>query len=150
MIEVSRIRLRILSIAIGLLFTAVVYQAMHDNPRWDWTARGIGKLPREVVGDFMQQAYAKGRGGSAALDYFTTGAEDNAQNAQDRRDGNPIPHDVRSVIGQGMTVIVFHRIGPARGEPQLDVIDRFEVKDGRIARRDRFVTRFDDGSGGMQ
>ncbi len=140
---VSRTSLKLLSIVIGLLFTAAVYQTMHNNPRWDWTAPGVGKLPREIVNDYMKLAYAQGQGGTAAKGYFAKDAKDNAADAQDRVDGAPIPHEVRSVIGQGMTVIVIHRIGPARGQAAMDVIDQFEIKDGRIARRDRFVTRFD-------
>jgi predicted SnoaL-like aldol condensation-catalyzing enzyme len=140
---VSRASLKLLSIVIGLLFTAAVYQTMHNNPRWDWTAPGVGKLPREIVTEYMQLAYDKGQGGTAATGYFAKDAKDNAAAAQDRVDGAPIPHEVRSVIGQGMTVIVVHRIEPARGEMQQDVIDQFEIKDGRIARRDRYVTRFD-------
>lgn len=140
---VSRISLKLLSIVIGLLFTAAVYQTMHNNPRWDWTAPGVGKLPREIVTDYMKLAYDQGQGGAAAKGYFSKDAKDNAVDAQDRVDGAPIPHEVRSVIGQGMTVVVVHRIGPARGQAAMDVIDQFEIKDGRIARRDRFVTRFD-------
>ena len=41
-----------------------------------------------------------------------------------------------------MTVAVIHRIGPARGEPPQDVIDVFTIKDGRIAARERYPTRF--------
>ena len=138
----SRTSLKLLSIAIGLLFTSAVYRTMHDNPRWDWTAPGVGKLPREVVSDYMQQAYAQGQSGTASKVYFAKDAKDSAPAALERADGAPIPHEVRSIIGQGMTVVVFHRIGPARGEPRMDVIDQFEIKDGRIARRDRYVTRF--------
>ena len=140
---VTRTSLKLLSIVIGLLFTAAVYQTMHNNPRWDWTAPGVGKLPREIVTDYMKLAYDQGQGGAAAKGYFAKDAKDNAADAQDRVDGAPIPHEVRSIIGQGMTVVVVHRIGPARGQAAMDVIDQFEIKDGRIARRDRFVTRFD-------
>lgn len=140
---VSRTSLKLLSIVIGLLFTAAVYQTMHNNPRWDWTAPGVGKLPREIVTDYMKLAYDQGQGGAAAKGYFAKDAKDNVADAQDRVDGAPIPHEVRSIIGQGMTVVVVHRIGPARGQAAMDVIDQFEIKDGRIARRDRFVTRFD-------
>ena len=144
MIRVSRAGLKLASIVIGILFIAAVFQTMHNNPRWDWSAPGVGKLPREVIVDFMQQAYLEGRGGAAAKDYFAANAKDNAPSAIDRQDGDPIPHQVRSITGQGMIIIVIHRISPARGEPQSDVIDRFEIKDGRIAVRERFVTRFDN------
>jgi len=140
---VSRTSLKLLSIVIGLLFTAAVYQVMHNNPRWDWTAPGVGKLPREIVADYMKLAYDQGQGGTAAKGYFAKDAKDNAPDAQDRVDGAQIPHEVRSIIGQGMTVVVIHRIAAARGQAAMDVIDQFEIKDGRIARRDRFVTRFD-------
>ena len=142
MIRVNRASLKLLSIAIGLLFTAAVYHTMHNNPRWDWTAPGIGKLPQEVVRGFLHEAYAKGRGGTAAKGYFATDAKDNASTAQDRRDGPPIQHDVRSIIAQGMNVAVVHRIAPARGEPQSDVIDIFRIKEGRIIQRDRYLTSF--------
>jgi len=144
MIRVSRAGLKLASIVTGILFTAAVFQTMHNNSRWDWSAPGVGKLPREVIADFMQQAYLEGHGGAAAKDYFAVNAKDNVPEAIDRQDGDPIPHQVRSITGQGMTVIVIHRIRPTRGEPHSDVIDRFEVKDGRIAVRERFVTRFDN------
>lgn len=142
MITASRRGLNWLSIGIGLLFAAAIYYTMHYNPRWDWTAPGIGKLPRQIVGEFMDEAYAKGRGGAAHQSYFAKGAVDNAPTAQDRRDGAPVPHDVREVVAQGMTVAVTHRIAPARGEAAKDVIDVFRIKDGRIVRRDRYLTKF--------
>ena len=144
MIRVSRTSLKLLSIAIGLFFTVAVYHTMHNNPRWDWTAPGVGKLPRAIVLDFMALAYDRGQGGTAAQAYFAKDARDNAAAAQDRRDGAAIPHQVRSIVAQGMTVVVLHRIGPARGEPPLDVIDIYQIKDGRIARRDRYPTRFEN------
>lgn len=142
MITASRASLKALSIGIGLLFTGAVYTTMHNNPRWDWTAPGVGKLPRDIVAEFMDRAYAQGQGGTAQLSYFAKDAVDTAPTAQDRRDGAPIPHQVRQVIAQGMTVAVIHRIAPARGEPGQDVIDVFTIKDGRIARRERYSTRF--------
>ena len=142
MLTASRASLKALSIGIGLLFTGAVYTTMHNNPRWDWTAPGVGKLPRDIVAEFMDRAYAHGRGGTAQLSYFAKDAADSAPSAQDRRDGAPIPHQVRQVIAQGMTVAVIHRIGPARGEPAQDVIDVFTIKDGRIAARERYPTRF--------
>lgn len=143
MIIVRRASLRLISIAIGLLFAAAIYHTMRDNPRWDWSAPGVGKLPQDVVRNFMHEAYDMGRGGSAARDYFSAEAPDNAPDAQDRRDGSPMAHEVRSIVAQGMTVVVVHRVKPARGEPQADVIDIFHMKDGRIDRRDRYPTRFD-------
>lgn len=143
MITLSRAKLRLLSIAIGLLFTAAIYYTMHYNPRWDWTAPGVGRLPQEIVRSFLHEAYDKGRGATAARDYFAADAQDNAPDAQDRRDGSPMPHQIRSVIAQGMTVAVLHRIDPVRGETQRDVIDIFHLKDGRIARRERYLTQFD-------
>lgn len=142
MITASRRGLRLLSIGIGLLLTGAVYHTMHHNPRWDWTAPGVGKLPRDIVAAFMVQAYDLGRGGTAGQSYFAQDAVDNAPTAQDRRDGAPVSHQVRQVIAQGMTVAVVHRIVPARGEPGMDVIDVFTIRDGRIARRDRYPTRF--------
>lgn len=148
MITASRTSLRLLSIAIGLAFTGAVYHTMHYNPRWDWTAPGVGELPRDVVREFMDKAYRQGRGGTAAQGYFAKDAVDNAADAQDRRDGAPVPDTVRQIVAQGMTVAVFHRIGPARGEAGQDVIDVFQVKDGRFIRRDRYPTTFPQAAAG--
>jgi len=142
MMTVSRTSLRLLSIAIGLLFTAVVYRTMHYNPRWDWSAPGVGMLPRDIVKGFMAEAYGKGKGDAASKAWFAPGAVDNAPGASDRQDGAPIGDTVREVVAQGMNVAVIHRIAPARGAPGQDVIDVFRISDGRIARRDRYPTTF--------
>ncbi len=143
MVTVNRASLRLLSIFIGLLFTGAVYYTMHNDPRWDWSAPGVGRLPKDTIRSFLHEAYDLGKGGTAGKDYFAHNAVDNAPGAQDRRDGNPMPHEIRSIIGQGMTVVVIHRIWPARGMPQTDAIDIFQLKDGRIIRRDRYLTRFE-------
>lgn len=140
MITVSRTSLRLLSIAIGMLFTACVYYTLHYNPRWDWSAPGIGQLPRDIVRGFMAEAYGAGKGSAAHRAWFAPNAADNAPSALDQQDGVPISDEIRQVVAQGMTVAVIHRIAPARGEPAQDVIDVFEIKDGRIARRDRYPT----------
>ena len=142
MITVRRTHLNLLKIALGLMFTAGIYYSMHYRIPWDWEAPGIGKLPTEIVRGFMAEAYGKGAGAKASRDYFSPKAVDNAPQAQDRRDGSPMPHEVRKIVAQGMNVVVFHRIGPARGEPAADIIDVFETRNGRIVRRDRFPTRF--------
>ena len=142
MVTVSRTGLRLLSIAIGLLFTGAVYYTMHYNPRWDWTAPGVGQLPRDIVSGFMAEAYGKGRGAAAHQAWFARDAIDNAPDAADRQDGAPIADEMRQIVAQGMTVAVIHRIAPARGAPAQDVIDVFAIKDGRIARRDRYPTIF--------
>lgn len=139
MTTVSRSSLKLLSIAIGLLFTVAVYYTMHDNPRWDWTAPGVGKLPQQIVREFMDEAYVEGRGRAAHDAYFAKNAVDNVPAAQD---GDVGTHEVREVIAQGMTVAVVHRMVPAHGEPAVDAIDVFRIKDGRIVRRDRYLTRF--------
>lgn len=141
MITASRSSLKLLSIAIGLLFTVAVYYTMHYNPRWDWTAPGVGKLPQQIVRAFMDETYAKGQGAAAHRAYFAKGAVDTAATTQAPADGAPVAHDVREIIAQGMTVAVVHRIVPAHGEP-VDAIDVFQVKDGRIIRRDRYLTTF--------
>lgn len=142
MVTASRNSLKLFSIAIGLLFTGAIYYTMHYNPRWDWTAPGVGKLPQEIVRDFMREAYDQGKGGAAQVRYFARDAADNASGAQDRRDGDPMPHEIRNVIAQGMTVAVVHRVAAGRGEPAADVIDVFRIKNGRIAQRDRYLTSF--------
>lgn len=142
MITVTRTSLRLLSLAIGLAFTAAVYVTMHNNPRWDWSAPGVGLLPREIVTRFMDQSYRAGQAGTARAAYFAKDARDLADDPRDLADGAPVPDVVREVVGQGMTVVVIHQLGAARGLPARDVIDVFHIKDGRIASRDRYPTRF--------
>lgn len=147
MISVRRSTLRLWSIGIGLLFVAAVYYSMHYRLPWDWNAPGNGKLPQDIVGSFLHEAYDEGRGAAAVRDYFAPTAIDLAPDAADRRDGAPIAHQIRATVAQGLTVVVFHRIAPARGEPGLDAIDVFHTKDGRILRRERYPTSFVDGKG---
>ena len=142
MITASRASLKLLSISIGLLFTGAVYYTMHYNPRWDWTAPGVGQLPQDIVRGYLSQAYGKGQGASARRAYFAPDAVDNVASDQDDTNGAPIPHEVRSVIVDGLTVVVLHRVGPARGQPAMDLIEIFQMKDGRIVRRDRYPTQF--------
>ncbi|WP_374595140.1 hypothetical protein [Sphingosinicella sp.] len=139
MITASRSSLKLLSIGIGLLFTVAVYYTMHYNPRWDWTAPGVGKLPQQIVRDFMDETYARGQGAAAHGSYFAKDAVDNVAAPQDRA---PVAHEVREIIAQGMTVAVVHRMMPVHGEPAVDAIDVFQIKDGRIIRRDRYLTTF--------
>ncbi|RYE04094.1 MAG: hypothetical protein EOP61_01875 [Sphingomonadales bacterium] len=142
MVTMKRSSLRLLTIAIGLLFTAGIYYSMHYRIPWEWNAPGIGKLPQEIVRGYLAEAYDRGQGAKAARDYFAPQVVDNAPEAQDRRDGAPMPHEIRTMFGQGAQVVVIHRIGATRGQPVTDVIDVFETKGARITRRERFPTRF--------
>jgi hypothetical protein len=142
MIIVKRSSLRLVTVAIGLLFTAGIYYTMHYRMGWDWNAPGIGRLPQEIVRGYLAEAYDKGDGAKAAHDYFSPDIVDKAPQAQDRRDNMPVPHEIRMMVGQGARVVVFHRIGPAAGEPAVDAVDLFETRNGRIVRRERFLTSF--------
>jgi hypothetical protein len=142
MVTIKRSNLRLLTVAIGVIFTAGIYYTMHYRIPWEWSAPGIGKLPQEIVRGYMAEAYDKGQGAKAASDYFSPQVVDSAPEAQDRRDGAPMPHEIRTMLGQGAQVVVFHRIAAARGQPVTDVIDLFETRNGRITRRDRFITGF--------
>ncbi len=142
MITVKRSSLRILSICLGLLFIAGFYSFFHYRLPWDWDAPGTGRLPQEIVQGFMTEAYEGGRGASAVEDYFSSDVVDNALQAQDRENGAPISHEVLSVVAQGQTVVVIHRIAAARGQPALDAIEVFETNRGRIVRRERYLTTF--------
>lgn len=142
MVAVRRSSLNLLSIGVGVLFTCAIFYTMHYNPRWDWTAPGVGKLPREIVEAFLDESYGKGRGADAVHDYFSPKTIDNVADAQERRNGVPMPDTILRIVAQGQEVVVFHRIGAARGEPAADVIDDFVTADGRIMRRERYPTRF--------
>jgi hypothetical protein len=143
MFTVKRSSLKALSICLGLLFTAGFYYFFHYRLPWDWDAPGTGRLPQEIVRGFMAEAYEEGRGASAVQNYFSPQVADAAPEAQDRRNGDPIPHEVLSVVAQGQTIVVIHRIAASRGQPALDVIDVFETNRGRIVKRERYLTNFD-------
>lgn len=119
-----------------LLILQIAYQ-LHSDPRWHWHA-GTGKLPHEIVTDFMDEAYAKGKGVDAYKRYFAQKAVDNAPNTIDHQDGEPIPHAVKKLIVEGNDVAVFQTIEAARGQPAQDVVDIYEISgSGWIIRRDR-------------
>ncbi len=140
MVRVSRSSLRLLSIAIGILFIGAIYYSMHYRIPWEWDAPGVGKLPRDVVSGFLEEAYGRGNGEAAVRDYFASEIVPGAVAPQERSDAGPIPYEIHSVVAQGLTVVVFQKIGAARGQPATDVVDVFEVRDGRIVRRERHHT----------
>lgn len=142
MFTVKRSNLKLLSVAVGLLFTAGIYYSMHYRIPWEWNAPGIGKLPREIVSGYLTEAYDRGQASRAVRDYFSPDIVDNVPRAQDPGDGDPIPHQIRMIVGQGATVVVLHRLGPSPRQPLTDAIDIFETKNGRIVRRDRYLTSF--------
>jgi hypothetical protein len=142
MIRARRSTVRILSICLGFAFIAGFYYFFHHRLAWDWDAPGTGKLPQEIVAGFLAETHEQGRGAAAMQGYFAPDAVDTAPAGPNQEDGAPMPHEVRSVIAQGQTVVVIHRIAAARGQPSQDVIDVFETRRGRIVRRDRFYTQF--------
>lgn len=142
MLRVNRSTLRILSVAVGVLFTAAIYYSMHYRIPWDWESPGVGRLPVEVVNSFLDEAYKRGRGADAVRDYFAPDLVPASVAPHERANAEPIPHELREVVAQGLVVVAFQRIGAARGEPAIDAIDVFEVRDGRIVRRERHRTEF--------
>src|SRR6187401_2838092 len=105
-IRARRSSLRLLSIAIGVLFTAAIYYSMHYRIPWEWDAPGIGKLPEDVVSGFLDEAYGEGNGAQAVRDYFAPAIVPLAVAPQERGDAAPVPYEVRSVVAQGLTVVV--------------------------------------------
>lgn len=142
LLRVKRSTLRLLSIAIGVLFTAAIYYSMHYRIPWDWESPGLGRLPVEVVNGFLDEAYERGQGADAVRDYLAPDILPASVAPHERANGEPIPHELRQVVAQGLVVVAFQRIGAARGEPATDAIDVFEVRDGRIVRRERYRTQF--------
>ncbi|MFS8979124.1 hypothetical protein PO002_32330 [Cupriavidus necator] len=132
----------IASVCIGVLITLCFTYSLHFNPRWYGdNGPGVGKLPRVIVMDYMKLAYDKGQGAAAARAYFSPKVLDHNPGSIELRDGQPIRHEIRQVIGEGLVVAVYHRVEAARGEPAIDVLDVFKTGayTGRIAERKRFI-----------
>lgn len=141
-LKVNRLTLRLLSIALGILFTAAIYYSMHYRTPWDWGSPGLGRLPVEVVNAFLDEAYERGQGADAVRNYLAPDVLPAGVAPHERANGEPIPRELRQVVAQGLIVVTFQRIGAARGEPATDAIDVFEVRDGRIVQRERYRTEF--------
>lgn len=128
---------RVATALLGVLFVLQIAHGLHSDPRWHWHA-GTGKLPHEIVTEFMDEAYAKGKGVEAYKTYFAEKAVDSAPNTIDHQDGEPIPHTVKKLIVEGNDVAVFQTIRAARGQPAQDVVDVYEISgSGWIIRHDR-------------
>ncbi|MEX3900593.1 hypothetical protein [Paraburkholderia sp. BR10954] len=130
---------RVVTAIVGFLFIAQIAHGLHSDPRWHWHA-GTGKLPHDIVQEFMDLAYTEGKGAEAYKTYFSEKAVDNAPNTIDHQDGGPIPHEVKKIIVQGMDVAVYQKIGATRGQPAQDVVDVYEISgSGWIIRHDRIT-----------
>ncbi|MGF6695749.1 hypothetical protein OKW38_000360 [Paraburkholderia sp. MM5496-R1] len=130
---------RVAAMLVGFIFVGWIAHDLHSDPRWKWHA-GTGKLPHEVVHEFMDMAYAQGHGSEAYKEYFSAKAIDTAPQTVDHRDGEPIPDHVKKVIVEGFDVAVYHTIGAARGQAAQDVVDVFQLDgSGWIIRRDRLT-----------
>lgn len=128
---------RVVTALVGVCFIAQIAHQLHSDPRWHWHA-GTGKLPHDIVREFMDEAYSQGRGVDAYKTYFAEHAVDNAPDTIEHQDGAPIPHEVRKIIVEGNDVAVYQTIGAARGRAAQDVVDIYEISgSGWIVRHDR-------------
>ncbi|CAB3723457.1 hypothetical protein [Paraburkholderia rhynchosiae] len=131
---------RIATAVLGFVFIGWIAYGLHSDPRWHWHA-GTGKLPGDIVHEFMEEAYTQGKGVDAYKTYFSDKAIDTAPHTIDHEDGAPIPDQVKKVIVEGMDVAVYHTIGATRDQPAQDVVDIFELSgSGWIIRRDRIAS----------
>ncbi|WP_042338930.1 hypothetical protein [Paraburkholderia ferrariae] len=130
---------RVATAILGFCFVAQIAYGLHTDPRWHWHA-GTGKLPGDIVQEFMNEAYTQGKGVEAYKTYFSEKAVDNAPNTIDHQDGAPIPDEVRKIVVEGMDVAVYHTVGATRGQPAQDVVDLYEISgSGWIIRHDRIA-----------
>ena len=124
----------LMSFIAGVMLTS--YIAYDLNHTFDWSG-GAGLTPRDFVARYVSLAYDRGQGAAAAQEYFSPNAVDHLENAVDRHDGTPIPHQVEEIVADGMTVAVVHRIEASRGQPPQLVVDIFKTARGKITERRR-------------
>lgn len=130
---------RTVAVLVGLIFVGWTAHALHSDPRWKWHA-GTGKLPHDIVREFMDLAYTQGRGADAYSRYFSPKAVDTAPDTIEHRNGEPIPDQVKKIIVEGFDVAVYHTIGAGRGRLAQDAVDIFQLdQSGWIIRRDRLT-----------
>jgi hypothetical protein len=128
---------RVVTALVGVCLIFQIGYQLHSDPRWHWHA-GTGKLPHDIVREFMDEAYTQGRGVDAYKTYFSDKAIDNAPDTIDHENGAPIPHEVKKIIVEGNDVAVYQTIGATRGHPAQDVVDVYEISgSGWIVRHDR-------------
>ncbi|MGD9843074.1 MAG: hypothetical protein AB7U99_09255, partial [Steroidobacteraceae bacterium] len=116
--------------------TAYLAYDLHYGHSHDW-GPGAGKTPPTLVAAYLDVAYNQGHGVEAAQMYFLPTTVDHNPESADRRDGPPIKHEIKELIGQGLTVAVYHHIEAAHGEPAMDAVDFYKTKNGRILERFR-------------
>jgi hypothetical protein len=134
--QISSKTFNALAVAAGLACTAAVWHHMATNPRWaNDKGPGVGKLPREIVAGYLSKAYAEGRGAEAASLYMAKAAADAIRGGADAVDGPPLRSTVRRVVAEGLQVVVWHCIDAGRGQPALEVVDFYRIRDGRIVER---------------
>lgn len=120
----SRTKYAFLSIGTGLALCLLV--AWQQSIIADFSPTS-GKTARGFIGDYLELAYDKGRGADARAAFFAPDAKDHAPDAIDRTNGTPIPHEIRKIVADGMTVAVYHKISAARGRPTMEVVDIYEA-----------------------
>lgn len=113
------------SAAVGLLLCGLVTWQL--RPLGGEFTVSSGKTGREVVAAYLAMAYDEGRGADAARLYFAPDVQDFATDAADRTNGTAINHQIFSIIADGMTVAVHHRIEAARGAQAMEVVDIFKA-----------------------
>lgn len=122
------------TLIIGIVFTILVGFKMHHGTTWD---AGAGKVPKAIMADYFKLAYDEGKGAEADKLYYAKDAADQVINAIERQDGAPIPHQVISVTGAGMEVVVHQKIPATRGQQAVEVVDFYKFKGSRIKERNR-------------
>ena len=141
-----------LSVVVGLILTAAVWQHMASNPRWAGdNGPGVGKLPRGIVQGFLHEFYDEGKGNEAIKRYMTDNWVDAAVPVDGENAGAPIKHIVRRVVAEGLNVVVWHCIDGTNGGQSAETVDIFRAVNGRIVERirpaaQRITTRCDQAS----
>lgn len=136
--QIKKTTFNALAVVAGIVFTGLIWHHMATNPRWEGDkGPGVGKLPRQIVNGFITKAYDEGKGAEAVELYMEKRTVDHAPDALDRQNGEPLKRVVHRIVAEGLNVVIWHCIEPARGEPATEVVDFFKTRGGRIIERHR-------------
>ncbi len=137
-------RRSLLSISTGLALCAVV--AWQQSMIADFSPSS-GKTARGFIGEYLEMAYDQGRGEDAIKTYFAEDAIDHAPDAIERKNGEPIRHEIHQIAADGMTAVVYHRVEAARGAPAMEVVDIYKAdRFSRIQERWRIAQPVKDAA----
>jgi hypothetical protein len=130
-----------ISLVVAALFLCNVYYQLHVAPNWQW-GPALDKMPKQMLTDFMEEVYVKGKGGYAAGEYIAPDAKFDKAVFPEFADGKNVTSELtQPLIGDGRTVVAVHKVTIDGAEKT--VVDVYHVgpRGGRIDNIQRYIAQ---------